>query len=476
MAAAALGSLSGMSVQAAISGFGSFAAVNTNVTSSTIGYSGSTFTLTDGGGSEATSGFSMTPQSLTTFQAEFTYTVPGGPTATSQYGQGDGFTFIIENDARGTAAVGGTGGDKGYRGTSTGSTAISNSAAIGYEMYAGTTFDFSSNAGAYTTNSVGFQVANGDPIQVLVSYSGTTLTTSFYDTVAKKAFVATNTGVNLQSLLGSSTGYIGFGGGTGGAAATQKISNFTFNSNTNVYTPITIASGYNQDLVIEKGAPASGAVANITATMDYGTAKTGATYYETGYNTAAPTTGLPASGSTFTSQADPNHTYTMGNYSANNAVLLTPTATSATINFATPEAFSALSFLTACGNGQAAMNITINYADGVASTVMPYDAVSPDWFFQGPPAWIAQGRAYPGTGATTYDNVSNGEPNLYEADILLPDTTDPIASVTLGYDATAGNLAVLAVSGAVPVPEPTSLGLLAVGGLGLLRRRARVRN
>jgi hypothetical protein len=448
--------------------------VNTITSSSTIGYSGSTFTLTDGGGSEATTGFASTPQSISSFQATFTYTVPGGPTASTQYNQGDGFTFIIENDSRGTAAIGGNGSDKGYRGASAGSTAITNSAAIGYEMYSGTNFDFSSNAGAYSTNNVGFQIANGDPIQVTVSYSGTTLTTSFFDTVAKKSFVATNTGVNLQSLLGSSTGYIGFGGGTGGAAATQKISNFSFNNNNNVYTPIALSSGYNQDMVIEKGAPASGAINNITATMDAGTAKTGATYYEQGYNTASPTTSLPASGSTFTSQTDSNHTYTMGSYTANNAVLLTPTNTSATINFTYPTAYTALSFLTACGNGQAAMNITINYADGAQPTVMPYDAVSPDWFFQGPPAWIAEGRAYPGTGATTYDNVGNNEPNLYEVDVLMPDTTDPISSVTIGYDSTAGNLAIFAVSGAA-VPEPASLALLAVSGITLLSRRARSR-
>jgi hypothetical protein len=473
LAGAAMSVVSVISSHAAITGFSGFAPVNTTGGSS-IGYSpdGSTFELTDGGGSEATAGFASTPQVISSFVASFTYTVPGGPSSTSQYSQADGFTFIIQDDPRGTSAVGGTGGDKGYRGTSTGSTAIANSVALGYEMYSGTTFDYSTNAASYTTSSVGFQIANGDPVQVTVAYNGTALQTGVYDPATKKSFVATDPNINLAAILGSSTAYIGFGGGTGSAASTQKISNFTFTPSAYTYNPITLASGYNQDMVIEAGAPASGAINNITATMDAGTAKTGATYYEQGYNTGAPLTGLPASGGTFTSQADSRHIFTMGNYSSNNAALLSPTATTDTITFANPSAFYALSFLTATGNGTAAFDLTINYADGAPSTYIPYDVVSPDWFFQGPAAFIANGRAYPGTGATTYDNVNNGEPNLYQLDVLMPDTTDPISSVTLNYDATAGNLAVFAVSGAA-VPEPTTLGLLAASTLALLGRRRR---
>src|SRR5436190_1484164 len=65
-------------------------------------------------------------------------------------------------------------------------------------------------------------------------------------------------------------------------------------------TPVA-ATGFNQDLVVEVGAPTGASVAaNVTATMDNGTAtntsgsRFGGTYYQTGYVTASPTTGLPS--------------------------------------------------------------------------------------------------------------------------------------------------------------------------------------
>src|SRR5690242_17462925 len=71
--------------------------------------------------------------------------------------------------------------------------------------------------------------------------------------------------------------------------------------------PLTGAS-YNRDMIVERTAPAPViAGAYTTASMDNGIANTANSWYEQGYNTASPTTGLPPAGSTFTHQSAANH-------------------------------------------------------------------------------------------------------------------------------------------------------------------------
>ena len=93
------------------------------------------------------------------------------------------------------------------------------------------------------------------------------------------------------------------------------------------YDPIPLTPGsFNQDIVVENTAP--GPVGQSTqATMDGGTNNTGRTYYEIGYNTLSPTTGIPAPGTPFNHQSIADHTYTMApSYTEPNAILITPPA------------------------------------------------------------------------------------------------------------------------------------------------------
>src|SRR5580658_9657803 len=100
------------------------------------------------------------------------------------------------------------------------------------------------------------------------------------------------------------------------------------------FVPITLtASSFNQDVVVENTAPAPVIGGGFTtASMDEGIGNTGTSWYEEGYDSAAPTTGLPTAGSAFTSQSSSSHQYTMApSYKTNNAVLLDSTVTNATL-------------------------------------------------------------------------------------------------------------------------------------------------
>ena len=417
-------------------GFAGFAAPNINATNPAgIGYnvSAGTFQLTNNQNSEAVSGFASTPQVITSFDATYTYTATGSA---------DGGAFVIQNNASGTGALGNTGGAGGYQG-------ITNSAGLQVEYFNQNSVGFSTG-GANPTNYASTQnvvLTNGDPIQVTVEYFNNTVTANFVDLTTGKAGARIFAGQNISAAIGGNTGYVGFTGGTGGLASTLTVSNFTFVSGSTatgnrIYNPIAI-SGYNQQGVISK---ALGQAA-VTATMDTGTTKTGDTWYEQGWNTFNTSTGIPASGSTFTSKADNSHTFTMANYSANDVFLLNG-ANTGTMTFNTPAAYSELSFLTASGNGPSSFKVTINYSDGATAT-SNLSVISPDWFNGSPSAWTANGRDTLTKAASAQpDNYAGGQPNLYEEDLILPNSSDPIASINMTY-AAGGNIMVFAVSGVV---------------------------
>ncbi len=525
--------------QANISGFAGFSSVNqasTNVATNagaTIGISGSTFTLTNSVNNEATTAFSPVPQSIAgSFVASFTYTsIPGVTTANGTIAA-DGFGLVFQNDSRGTAALGDSGGSRGI-GNGNGGTAISPSAAIEVDDFGGA-YSFGGSSGYDTggatstpTNFTGVSLASADPINVVYNYSSGTqlIKETFTDPKTAASFTTFVNGANIASAVGGNTALVGFAGGTGGYNATQTISNFSFNTstatgtpfptpaaNTN-YTPIAFASsGFNQAIVVP--AVASGQTdANIfvnyvTATMDAGPSAsfsngTGATWYEKGFNGSSGTvgtgntsTGLPASGSTF--QADAHHGFTMQAYTSaggtalnNDAVLLDNNAAAsdetAKLSFSTPKAFSALSFLTATGGGPGAFDVVVNFANGTSVDLGVADSgsgqfTSPDWFGTGTVAYATGGRYYlsdavTASGANTagaaFDIRGTGQPDLFEVDEAIPaaDATLPISSLSFTYDS-GGEIAIFAVSGGtVAVPEPASLGLLAIAGVSLASRR-----
>lgn len=229
-----------------------------------------------------------------------------------------------------------------------------------------------------------------------------------------------------------------------GHGAIMALSGFTGAT----FVPISI-TGYNEDIVVEAAAGKPGALTGVTtATMDSGTNNGNSTYYEIGYVPQAPATGLPHPGSTVTNLSAPDHVYQMPpSYTANNAVLIGTNLPPAAITPATPTNFSALSFLTAVGNGPATISCLIHHADGVTES---NSFTTPDWFNDSPVAVAANGRVY--VNSSTVNSVGGGNPRLYAEDISLSDTTSPITSIQLGFysGSTTANAIVMAVSGGTP--------------------------
>jgi autotransporter-associated beta strand protein len=462
VSAAAAGLCVSMSAQADITnGFSGFSAVNSSgVTGTSVGYSltGSTFTLTNAAANETVTGFDPTPQDISSFDATFTYQQSSASSNTVGTGAG----FVIMQAGNGVTALGGGGTGLGYSG-------IGNSAAllININNSSGTAAANNGTIPGYTITGLGTGNTSkpifntGDKIQVTVEYFNSTLTANYVDLTTGSAvnpLIVSN--YNISSYVGSTTALVGFSGATGSARfSTQNVSNFTFVSGNSpagprIYAPIAI-NGYNEQGIISiaKGQSA------VTATMDGGILKSGDTWYEQGWNTFNTSSGIPKSGSLFTSTEDKSHTFQMANYSSNDVVMVTSVAgngpTTATMNLSTPSAYSALSFLTASGNGPSSFKVTVNYADNAPSTT-GLSVISPDWFSGTPSAWTSDGRdTLTSSSSAQPDNYGQTPkaPNLYEEDLILPDSTDPISSVTVTA-ATGGQIMIFALSGVTANTAP----------------------
>jgi hypothetical protein len=179
---------------------------------------GDTITLTVGAGDTSRSAFLNNKQDVTAFHIVFFYQDVSGA------GSADGVTFCIQNDPRGATALGG-----GSGGSSLGYENVTPSVALAMNIYApngrGVAL-FQNGAVAYGYASLLPDVdigGNTNIIQVNVDYNGTVMTMTFKDTVTG-GIASTNWTVNIPSVVGGSTAYVGFTGADGGVASIQTIS------------------------------------------------------------------------------------------------------------------------------------------------------------------------------------------------------------------------------------------------------------
>jgi len=174
-------------------------------------------TLTDGSGSEARSAFFTYPLYIKSFAASFTYWDVSTAGA-------DGATFVLQNAAAGPSALGGAGGSIGYNG-------ITPSFAIELNIFSGNTVGIALRTNGVTgkpySPTTPVNIASGDLINVTIQYASGNLQLTLQDTTTSSLFT-TNLVINLPSVLGADTAYVGFTGGSGATVATQQISDFTF--------------------------------------------------------------------------------------------------------------------------------------------------------------------------------------------------------------------------------------------------------
>src|SRR5262249_1105782 len=148
---------------------------------------------------------------------------------------GDGSTFTIQSSPAGASALGFNGGGLGYGSPPGGPLGIPNSVAIKFDTYnnSGETLNSTgifTHAPSPTVRQAGLDAQFPDasvpldgtgidlqslhPFLVTLSYDGSALTETIHDNTTGATFTKTYS-VNIASIIGSSTAYLGFTGSTG---------------------------------------------------------------------------------------------------------------------------------------------------------------------------------------------------------------------------------------------------------------------
>lgn len=214
-------------------------------------------TLTTGATDQTRSIFSNSVASIAQgFVATFNYTTFGGA---------DGATFTIQNNS--PTALGTGGGGLGY-GT------MPKSAAYEINIYApagggiGTAFATNGATGTYASVAP-VNLTLGTPVTVTLTYDPVAHTLTENLVEGANQFNRVYTGVDYASVLGGTSGYIGFTGATGGVASTQNVSNFTFTTAPSFTVPnaITIATGATAGIEVQRATNGLGGTVTLAGAL-----------------------------------------------------------------------------------------------------------------------------------------------------------------------------------------------------------------
>jgi hypothetical protein len=176
--------------------------------------------LTNGGQNEAGSAFYAAPVNIQSFTTNFTFQL-SNPSA-------DGITFAIQNV--GPTALGTHGGGLGYA-------TIPQSVAIKFDLY-NNAGEGPNSTGLYINGAMptvpaidltgtGIDLHSGDYINTTLTYDGTNLTLTLTDAITMATWTQ-NFVVNIPAIIGGTTAYVGFTGGTGGLTSSQKLTSWTY--------------------------------------------------------------------------------------------------------------------------------------------------------------------------------------------------------------------------------------------------------
>lgn len=207
------------------------------------------------------------------------------------------------------------------------------------------------------------------------------------------------------------------------------------------YQSLTVASGYNED-VIANGV--GDAEASTTSDVDNsGYAFLSADFRATA-TSAAPARSLPANG-IITSEANANVVFNLAPYTGDNALKLVTNGSAGTLTFA--EAISATNLYVIATSGSLLSNISvdINFTDGTSQSNT--DIVIPDWYGGTilPTAKSGVGRV------SRFDNGLQGnaaDPRLYQLtlNVDIANQNKVIESITVTKTGTSGAMNIFGVS------------------------------
>jgi hypothetical protein len=220
-----------------------FAAASNLVTVNGIAkFNGSALQLTDTGVLEAGSAWYAVPVNVSSFTSNFTLQLSSAAA--------NGMTFTIQNQppassdssilyvSGGPHAIGNNQSGLGYSGSTGGvggqNAGLLSSAAVIFDLYngSGDLTGLYTNGAMPTGSSVdmtssGLSLHSGNPLNVTLNYDGTTLTQTVTDTKTKATF-SKSWAINIPTIVGGSTAYVGFTGATGGLTAVQQVSSWTY--------------------------------------------------------------------------------------------------------------------------------------------------------------------------------------------------------------------------------------------------------
>ena len=275
-------------------------AVNTNDTK---------LALTTGATAQKGSIFWSQPVGVQSFTTDFTFQITNP--------QADGMTFTIQNV--GKTALGGGYSGLGYSG-------IGKSVAIKFDLY-NNSGEGTDSTGVFVNGatptvpaldmtSSGVSLHSGDPMLAHVTYDGTTLIMNLSDQVTHKAYTLSKA-INIPQMVGASTAYVGFTGGTGGLSSTQKLLNWTYttplqNPATSAPTFSPVAGTYTTAQSVTLSDTTAGAV--IYYTTDGPTPTTSSTVYSSpiAIGSGSTTIKAMAAASGSTASAVVSATYVIG--------------------------------------------------------------------------------------------------------------------------------------------------------------------
>jgi hypothetical protein len=235
---------------------------------------GTVLRLTPASGSQSGAAYSTTAVTLgnnATFSTQFQFrlTNPGG------WDPADGIVFVLGTS---TTGLGSAGVGMGYQGVSGNSVGIEfdtyNNAGFGLgdndgnssnhvaidvngvltntdltNVYGNQSCGFITGNPAQNSNTVPGCMSNGDLWTVVISYDGAHLTVTLTDPAEGSSFTAINGyAINLASILGQNTAYVGFTAGTGAGWENHDIVNWIFSNSAQITsstpTPVPALSGW----------------------------------------------------------------------------------------------------------------------------------------------------------------------------------------------------------------------------------------